>query len=158
MFILNTAGAQKLLPNPRGFFQENGRGRHPGPHSPSLPQPFVCSRSPENPGLMSTQRCVPPYRAPGPALGAEREFRSRRNLGAPGGRRRLPCQGTWGQRWAVPGPTAGVLPAETQSGPVCWPLAGPATRLCTDSGLASLSPAPKSFDSAPALALCSWPG
>ena len=40
------------------------------------------------------------------------------------GRRRLPCQGTWGQRRAAPSPAAGVLPAETQSGSVCWPLPG----------------------------------
>ena len=36
--------------------------------------------------------------------------------------------------------------------------ARPAARLCTDFGLAAPSPAPKSFDSAAALALCSRPG
>ena len=145
--MCNTAGAQTLLPNPRGFFQENGHGRHPGPRSTSLPRPAFCSRSPENPRAtpLLLHSCLrqksdpdgtsglsgPPAAALPGYLGSEKGgAQPRRRCAASGDTERL-C----------------LLTA-----------ARPAARLCTDFGLAAPSPAPKSFDSAAALALCSRPG
>ena len=151
--MCNTVGAQTLLPNPRGFFQENGHGRHPGPRSTSLPRPAVYSRSPENPRGRRPRDAAP--------LLLHSCLRQKSDP-----------DGTSG----LLGPSAAALPgclgsekggaqphrrcaANGDTERLCLLTAArPAAGLCTDFGLAARSPAPKSFDSAAALALCSRPG